>query len=210
MLESYNPKQMKRKRKLVRLFLALLAIIVMIVGYTAYSIWTFGQKSELIHADAAIVLGAATDGEEPSPVLKGRIDHAVRLYNGGYVNQIIFTGGSGDKGAISEAESSQKYALKQGVAAEDIIIEITSTITEENLQNAKIAAAEVGVSSFLLVSDPLHMKRAMLLARDLDMNVHASPTTTSAYRSMRTKLPFLAREVFFYIGYRLVSPFRSL
>lgn len=210
MMKSYNPRQMKRKRKLVRLFLALLAIIVMIVGYTAYSIWTFGQKSEFIHADAAIVLGAATAGEEPSPVLKGRIDHAVRLYKGGYVDQIIFTGGSGEQGAISEAESSQKCALKQGVAAEDIIIEVTSAITEENLQNAKIAAAEVGVSSFLLVSDPLHMKRAMLLARDLDMNVHSSPTTTSAYRSMRTKLPFLAREVFFYIGYRLVSPFRSL
>lgn len=207
-MESYNARPMTRKRNLVRLFLVLFIIIVMIVGYTAYSIWTFGQKSEFIHADAAIVLGAAPAGEEPSPVLKGRIDHAVRLYKSGYVDQIIFTGGSGEQGKISEAESSQKYALEQGVAAEDIIIEITSTITEENLQNAKIAAAEVGISSFLLVSDPLHMKRAMLLAQDLDMNVHSSPTTTSAYRSMRTKLPFLAREVFFYIGYRLVSPFR--
>lgn len=207
-MESCNSIQTMRQRKLLRFFLVLVTIIVLVVGYTAYSIWAYGHKSELIHADAAIVLGAATVGGEPSPVLKGRIDHAVMMYKHGYVKKLIFTGGSGGQGEISEAESAQWYALDHGVLAEDIFIETTSTITEENLRNAKIAAEGAGASSFLLVSDPLHMKRAMLMAKDLDMNAYSSPSAYSAYRSLRTKLPFLAREVFFYIGYRVVSPFR--
>lgn len=52
-----------------------------------------------------------------------------------------------------------------------------------------------------LIKEGLHMKRAMLLAKDLEINAYASPTKTSAYKSLKTKIPFLARETFFYIGY---------
>lgn len=56
----------------------------------------------------------------------------------------------------------------------------------------------------IIVSDPLHMKRAMLMAKDYGIDAYSSPTPTSMYRSIKTKLPFLAREEFFYIGYSIV------
>ena len=84
----------------------------------------------------------------------------------------------------------------------DIILEEESSITQENLENAKKLMDEKGYKTALIVSDPLHMRRAMLLARDTGMEDYSSPTTTTMYRSLRTKLPFLAREVFFYIGYQ--------
>jgi uncharacterized SAM-binding protein YcdF (DUF218 family) len=47
------------------------------------------------------------------------------------------------------------------------------------------------------VSDPLHMKRAMMMADDLDIAAVSSPTPTSRYRSLKTKLGFLLRELYF-------------
>ena len=46
------------------------------------------------------------------------------------------------------------------------------------------------------------MKRAMLLAEDAGITAYSSPTPTTRYISMRTKIPFLVRETFYYIGYQ--------
>ena len=208
-MEQFQYNQAVARKKVWHFFLIAAMILFLYISYTAYSIWSFGQRTELVRADAAVVLGAALHDGEPSPVLKGRIDHALLLYHDGVVDKLIFTGGSGGEGEISEAEAAEGYALAHGVKAGDIIIETTSTITEENLQNAITAVEQSGVTSFLIVSDPLHMKRAMTMAADLDMKAYSSPTRTSAYQSLGTKLPFLLREVFFYIGYQAVSPFRS-
>ena len=69
---------------------------------------------------------------------------------------------------------------------------------------------EKNMETALVVSDPLHMKRAMLYAEDLGMEAYSSPTPTSLYRSWKTKLPFLAREEFYYIGYKLTRIFKSI
>lgn len=59
----------------------------------------------------------------------------------------------------------------------------------------------------IIVSDPLHMKRAMLMAKDYGIEAYSSPTPTSRYVSLKSKLSFLAREEFFYIGYRVYRIF---
>ena len=56
--------------------------------------------------------------------------------------------------------------------------------------------------SALIISDPLHMKRAMLLAKDAGIEAYTSPTKTSAYKTWKSTIPFIARETFFYIGYK--------
>ena len=127
---------------------------------TAYGIWTFAAESELIKTDAAIVLGTKVIGDQPSPVLKERINHSIWLYENDYVEKIIFTGGKTDGADFAESEVSRDYALSMNVPAEDILIETQSMITEENFLYASEIAAEQELDSFLVVSDPLHMKRA--------------------------------------------------
>lgn len=51
------------------------------------------------------------------------------------------------------------------------------------------------------------MKRAMVMADDYGINGFSSPTPTTMYRTWRTKLPFLFRETFFYVGYRIYRIF---
>ena len=181
----------------------LIAVIFIYVLGTALSIVSFSEKDETRQADAAVVLGASVYDNSPSPVFCERINHAVDLYNDGYVNAIIMTGGVGEGNIRSEADIACEYAVQQGVPADVIFEEEDSSITAENLEMAKRVMSEQGIDTALIVSDPLHMKRAMMYADDLGMKAYSSPTPTSLYRSWKTKLPFLFREEFFYIGYRL-------
>jgi len=178
------------------------------IGYCAFSIWTYSQPQEYVKTDAAIVLGAAAWGSEPSPVLRERVNQAIRLYEAGYVGKIIFTGGKISEDDFTESEVSKFYAIKQGVKEEDILIEVDSHTTVENLENAYDIAKEHQLQSFTIVSDPLHMKRAMSIAEKLDMEAYPSPTETSAFRSLKTKIPFFFKELMYYIGYEFNISFR--
>jgi uncharacterized SAM-binding protein YcdF (DUF218 family) len=179
------------------LLIALLAGLV----YTAWRIYSYSHHCEIVHADAAIVLGAAAWGEEPSPVFRERINHAVALYKNGYVKKIVFTGGQGDPSEPAEALVGEQFAVAHGVPQADILVETLSRTTRENLYYAQRVAAKQQLSTFLLVSDPLHMKRAMLIAEDLGIKAYPSPTPTTMYRSLASQVRFLVRETRLYLSY---------
>jgi uncharacterized SAM-binding protein YcdF (DUF218 family) len=184
-------------------------LFVLYLIYLGYSIMSIANVNELKKTDAAIVLGAAVWGDEPSPVLKERLNHALWLYDKGFTRLIIVTGGIGEGDELSEAEASRRYALRHGVRDEDILLETESSITEQNLTNAYAIARQKQLETFTIVSDPLHMKRALAMARDLGMDAYSSPTQTTVYKSLRTKLPFLMREMFFYMGYEAKALFTN-
>ncbi len=154
-------------------------------------------------ADAAIVLGAAVWEGEPSPVFAARLDHAIALYHQQRVRALIFTGGVGEGDSLAESAAAQTYALAQGVPATAIFSETVSHITLTNLTEAGRMVQEQGFDRVLLVSDPLHMRRAVTIARDLGLNAYSSPTPTSRYRTWKTQAGFLLRETYYYTGYLL-------
>jgi uncharacterized SAM-binding protein YcdF (DUF218 family) len=91
--------------------------------------------------------------------------------------------------------------MDQGVPSTDILIEEQSTITEQNISYAVELMNERNLTTAIIVSDPLHMKRAMLIAKDHRLPAYSSPTPTTRYRTLKTQLPFLGRETLFYFGY---------
>ncbi|MGO4791668.1 YdcF family protein [Paenibacillus sp. 2KB_20] len=198
----------RRKRIVIRVLLGLMGILLIYTIYVGSTIWNYAQRIVNIPADAAIVLGAAVWDGKPSPVFQGRIDHALWLYDRQFVNKLIFTGGRSSEDELAESEVARQYAIKHGVPESDILIETASRITEQNLHYANKVGDSAGLSSYLIVSDPLHMKRAMMMAEDLGLEANPSPASQSAYQSLRSRVPFLIREVFYYVGYQLAAPFR--
>ena len=199
---------MKRKRRIITALIALVGLLVIGLVVEAVSIWTYAEKDETRTADAAIVLGAAAYESGPSPVYRERLNHGIWLYKQGYVMKLILTGGTAEGNTRSDAAIGAEYVMNQGVPSEDILLEETSTITEENLKNAAGIMEREGLSVALIVSDPLHMKRAMLLAKDTGIEAYSSPTTTTRYVSLEKKIQFLFRELFYYTGYRVIRIFR--
>ncbi len=166
-----------------------------------YSIYSYSFTRANISADAAIVLGAAAWNDKPSPVFRERINHAVRLYTNGKVKYLIFTGGFGKGKKYSESGVAKMYAINNGIPSNSIYIETSSKITLENIMEAKTILKKLNVSTVLIVSDPLHMKRAVLIAKDLNLNAYSSPTTTSMYKSWNTQVNLLFWETYYYIGH---------
>ena len=149
-------------------------------------------------SDVAIVLGAGTSNGQLSPVFRERVNHSIYLYDKGLVDYVILTGGMGKGQEFADSEIASAYFLKQGVPEEVILIEKESRFTIENLENASILMDSLQLTSALLVSDPLHMKRSMALAQRFQINCKPSPTRTSMYRSFIPKGKSLIYETFYF------------
>lgn len=169
-------------------------------------IWRYGDRDDTAKADCIIVLGAAVQEQNPSPVFAERIRHGIHLYDSGYAPKLIFTGGYGDGQKFSESGVGMSVAKQHGVSADDIYIEEKSRTTQQNIAEAAALMETHDLKSAIIVSDPLHMKRALMMADDLvGIDGVSSPTPTTRYRSLRTKLGFLVRELYFVHHYVLTG-----
>ena len=185
----------------------LLLAFLLYVAANINLICSYAWETDVKEADCAIILGAGMGEYGPSPVFRERINHGIELYRAGQVRYLIFTGGIGEGTALSDAEVAKQYAREWGVPEDAILIEKQSRYTHENLQYAKALMDENGLQTALIVSDPLHMKRAMLVAEDVGIECYSSPTPTSKYQSVETKADFLFRETACYIGYNIYRIF---
>ena len=189
---------MKNLARLVyRAILILLAAVWLIGGGMALDIWRYGNESAAGPADAALVLGAAVLGDVPSPVLEERLRHARDLYRDGSVRKIVVTGGRSPEDDLTEAEASRNWLVVRGVPAGDIVLEDRSRTTIENVDFARPLLEASGIGKVLIVSDPLHLRRAMIIAGRRGVAAEPAPTPTTRYQSWQTQAPFLFREVWF-------------
>ncbi|VVT14594.1 YdcF family protein [Erythrobacter sp. EC-HK427] len=177
-----------------------LAIPLLALGWLgAIAVWIASGPKEAPQAQAAaaIVLGAAVARDTPTPVFQARIDHAVDLHREGRVQYLIFTGARSEDDTLAESEAARIAAIAAGVPEDAILIETQSLTTMQNLVEAQSVMRDAGISSAIIVSDPLHLRRAMAMADALGIDAQPSATPATRYRSWRTKAPFLMREVYF-------------
>jgi len=187
--------------RLGKLLIAIVVLVLLFLVGTAVRIYSYGSVAVDKEADAAVVLGAAVWSQNVSPVFRERINHAVDLYRKGKVRKLIFTGGQGNSNEPTEAAAASSYAQANGIPIQDILVEQKSHTTFENIVNAKQLADANSLKTVLIVSDPMHMKRAMTMARDVGLIAYPSPTPTTRYVGWRTQTSELARETFYYLGY---------
>ena len=91
--------------------------------------------------------------------------------------------------------------MRQGVPVHDILVEKTSRTTYENLYNIRPLLNEQGLQNNVIVSDPLHLARAGVMAEDLGMEAELSATPTTRYTDRTDKIKFWLRETFLLSAY---------
>lgn len=192
---------MRLARRSYRFILTVTILAVLGSFVLAVDIWRFGGETTPGPADAALVLGAAVLGDEPSPVLIERLRHAQALFADGVVSHIVVTGGRSPEDDLTEAQASRNWLEGEGVPATSIVMEDSSRTTIENIALAKPILDAAGLGRVLIVSDPLHMRRALMIANRFGVDAGSSPTRTSRFQSWGTTLPFLAREVWYMAQY---------
>ena len=189
---------LRRIRIVALCTMTLLAVWLLVLGVM---IWRFGAVDQAVQADCIIVLGASVQGGNPSPVFEERIRHGVQLYQRGFASKILFTGGFGEGQSQSEGRVGASFATTLGVPRTAVLFEEISRTTRQNLSEALAVMHRNGLKSAVIVSDPLHMRRAMWMAHDLEIKASSSPTPSSRYRSTTTRASFLARELYFFHHY---------
>ena len=203
---------MARRRSVVRSAVGGLLRVALLCA-----LWLGGVGAWIVHvggrdeavdarADAIVVLGAAAYDARPSPVFTERIRHGLDLYRGGHAPRLIFTGGYGFGARFSESQVARRYALREGVPEDAILIETLSRTTHENLVQARALMLEHDLRRVIVVSDPLHMARALRLSRGLGIDALGSPTPSTRFRTPRTQWKFLAREVYFFHRDLVIPP----
>jgi uncharacterized SAM-binding protein YcdF (DUF218 family) len=154
-------------------------------------------------ADAALVLGfaLAADGS-PRPQIIGRVEHAVALYKQGRVKRLILSGGAG-KAGHTEAGVMRDLALAAGVPADALILEEASRSTIENFACSRPVLDQLAAHRVLLVTEPWHMTRAMLLAHRHGLYPAQSPASSAVWRSVREGGFWLFRDAVAYLRERV-------
>jgi uncharacterized SAM-binding protein YcdF (DUF218 family) len=176
-------------------------------SWLAYQIWHQSRQDELHSADAIVVLGAAQYDGNPSPVFKARLDQAAYLFNEDLSRTVIVTGGKREGDRFTEAEAGEQYLGIKGVPPENVLGETEGTTTLESMRAVAEMAEENGITSVLLVSDPMHSERIKRMADDLGFEeTYTSPASyVQLNRSRLTKIEELVHEVGSLMAYELLD-----
>lgn len=144
-----------------------------------------------------LVLGCAVwDDNQPSPMLKDRLDTAIELYRRGTAPKLLFSGDNSVKD-YSEPDCMLAYALKQGVPAEDIFLDFAGFSTYDSIYRAKTVFC---ADRFIVVTQKYHLFRALRACDALGIAAKgvASDQRKYAGRFYREAREVLARDKDFF------------
>ncbi len=91
-----------------------------------------------------------------------RAEEAITLYKNGWAPLLIFSGAAADKSGPSNAKVMEEKAMREGVNANNIIIDEQSETTSENAQQTSAIFAKYGITSAIIVTSSYHERRTML------------------------------------------------
>ncbi|MDE3180031.1 MAG: YdcF family protein [Acidobacteriota bacterium] len=131
-------------------------------------------------AGAIVVMGAAEYDGVPSPVYRGRLDHAIALDERGFASLIITTGGSGGDRRYTEGGVGRDYLIQQGIAAGSIIAETHSQTTFESVRAVSDILRRHGVAACVAVSDGFHLYRVVAMFKARGITAYGSPVPNSS------------------------------
>ena len=133
--------------------------------------------------DAAIVLGAAVHGSEPSRTLIGRLDAALAYHRRNPSALIVVTGGQGLGEDLPEGVAMRDYLLARGVPAGNIVTEDRASSTVENFAFSKalLDARLAPGYRVVFITDDFHVFRAGRIAAAAGLDATHLASSTSWY-----------------------------
>jgi len=130
---------------------------------------------EVRPADIIIVLGAAEYRGRPSPVLEGRLNHALFLFLQKMAPLIVTTGGAGGDPVYTESEVGRAYLSRRGVPAEAILVEREGESTAYSIAAVMEIMKRRELKSCIVVSDGYHIYRVKRMIEAHGFKVYGSP-----------------------------------
>lgn len=161
-LKTAGSKLFKASTRLI-LYLGLFAVFILFLLRLIFLLYAAPRSfslEEVAVRRVAIIFGAGLrpDGSA-GPVLRDRVETAVKLYKAGKVDKMLM---SGDNRFVehNEPEAMRQYALSFDIPDEDIVLDYAGRRTYDSCYRAREIFQ---VESAILVTQPFHMARALYL-----------------------------------------------
>lgn len=109
-----------------------------------------------------------------------RAAEAIKLYQAGWSDTLIFSGAAADKSGPSNAAVMKQQAIDAGIDANNIIVEELSETTMQNAEQTTNIFKQRGITSAILVTSAYHERRATLEfdRRALGVKVRSHPVAS--------------------------------
>ena len=110
-----------------------------------------------------------------------RTDAAIKLFQNGWADTIIFSGAAEDKSGPSNAAAMSARAIAAGIPEMAILLDEYSETTEQNAQNSQTIFEENDIHTVILVTSGYHQRRSSLEfnKRATDVTILNWPTEDS-------------------------------
>jgi uncharacterized SAM-binding protein YcdF (DUF218 family) len=165
-------------------------------------------KSQPRDVIVVLGLGLLPDGSA-SRMLKRRVARGVELLQRGAAPMLLMSGGPRED-YPSEASVMRELALAAGVPDAQIALEPWAGTTLENARFSARIMRQRGWSRALVVSEPMHVLRALLVFRRLGINARGAPVEGFwSLRPRRTVLKHVLYEtmaITWYGAHLLLTP----
>lgn len=127
----------------------------------------------------AVVLGCLTMGDQPSRMLRYRLEAALSYLEQQPEAMVVVTGGKGERETHSEGEVSARWLEAHGISPARILVENQSSNTRENLEQAALLLEQAGLGNqVVVVSDGFHQLRGQLYAKRAGLCPTGIPSRT--------------------------------
>ena len=164
-------------------------IITIIIASTIFTflvslirfIWQINHFSHLSKpVDAVLILGTKTYiNGNINQCLIARLDHGIQLIQNDLAKFLILSGGRDRLNQPTQAQIMASLARAKGIDPTIIWTENRSRDTWENILYTQKIIQENNWHTIALVTEPYHLKRALMIAKALNLQAYPSPVTTS-------------------------------
>lgn len=172
-------------------FIVIIILLLVILGINFYV--KLSSKGDIVNnpdegKDAILVLGAGLRNGKPSPILKDRLDTAIKLYKDGVSKRIIVSGDHGKK-YYDEVNVMKDYLIDNGIDSNNIFMDHAGFSTYDSIYRAKNIFQ---ASDIVIVTQEYHLYRSLYLAKRLGLNAVGVSATLRDYSG---SLKFELREI---------------
>lgn len=139
---------------------------------------------------AAIVLGAGLVGEAPSPLLRSRIDSAIKLLHANRVDMLIMSGDNSTE-YYDEPTVMRRYAIDHGALVYQVAADYAGRRTWDSCARARKI---FGIKDAIVVTSSFHVDRAMVTCKAAGAATLGFSSSDSKH-TLRNRLKWRVREL---------------
>ncbi len=180
-------------------------LILLILSSFIYFWWKVDRVSKVTSVnesgDTALILGTKVFvNGQINQCLVARLEKGVQLLQKKKVTALIMTGGRDKLNQPTQAQLMASLARYQGVAANVIWTENNSSDTWENIAFAQKIIQKHHWKHIILVTEPYHLPRALMIAHYFNLKVTPVAVTSSpCWQNKLSRFFFTGRDFLAYL-----------